>query len=133
MEAALSVARVYSLKIEENVGYKSYYTWKAKEKLIELLVKCERVKEALLVARDYFANLEEKVGYEKYETWIAKKNAIDVLLKHNQEEQALSDSRLLFENVKAPTHQHAIRVKGQKEVQHSSPEAKVQMSLVIAP
>ena len=83
MEAALSVARVYSLKLQESVGYKSYYTWKAKEKLIELLVKCERVKEALLVARDYFVNMEEKVGYEKYETWIANENVIDVLLQYN--------------------------------------------------
>lgn len=65
------MARDYCIKMEERVGYESNETWKAKEKLIELLVKYgkdEKVEEALSVTRDYCFKMEAKLGFESFVT-----------------------------------------------------------------
>ena len=52
------MARDYSLKMEEKVGYHSEYTHKSKEKLINVLVKCEKGEEALSEAKRYLLKVE---------------------------------------------------------------------------
>ena len=63
VETAIQFARDFVYKIEKRVGVRSYYFWKAKEKLIDLLVKLEREKQAHLEAKDCALELEKKAGY----------------------------------------------------------------------
>ena len=69
---ALIEAEEYSLKLEERVGLNGWKTWESKEKLIDLLVKVDRVKEAVRVALEFSVKMEEKVGLDNWITWDSK-------------------------------------------------------------
>ena len=73
------MTRDYTVKMEEKAGSINEYTLKAKEWLIHLLVKYEKVEEAVSEAQDYSLKLEENVGYVSYYTLKAKEKFIGVL------------------------------------------------------
>ena len=53
VEEAVSVARLYLVRMGETVGYESYLTWKAKEELFDLLSKHGKEEEAVSVAEEF--------------------------------------------------------------------------------